>query len=113
MLVHPNCHLGKSDITNTVSIPDRKINLVTYLGEVWGFERKNNGWKHMIFIVTLPVRMANTRKEKETTDHCYLAAPRPTLGHYRGESLTHPMLITAFYIFDPKVTGSLVTRLVP
>ena len=45
--------------------------------------------------------------------NCYLAAPRPTLGHYRGDSLTHPMLITAFYIFDPKVTGSLVTRLGP
>ena len=45
--------------------------------------------------------------------NCYLAAPRPTLGHYRGDSLTHPMLITAFfYIFDP-VTGSLVTRLGP
>ena len=43
----------------------------------------------------------------------YLAAPRPTLGHYRGDSLTHPMLIIASYIFDPKVTGSLVTRLDP
>ena len=45
--------------------------------------------------------------------NCYLAAPRPTLGHYRGDSLTHPMLITAFYIFDPRVTGSLVARLGP
>ena len=27
------------------------------------------------------------------------------------EGLTHPMLITAFYIFDPRVTGSLLTRL--
>ena len=45
--------------------------------------------------------------------NCYLAAPWPTLGHYRGDSLTHPMLITAFYIFNPKVTGSLVTRLGP
>ena len=26
--------------------------------------------------------------------NCYLAAPQPTLGHYRGGSLTHPMLIT-------------------
>ena len=43
----------------------------------------------------------------------YLAAPRPTLGHYRGDSFTHPMLITAFYIFGPKVTGSLVARLGP
>ena len=40
--------------------------------------------------------------------NCYLAAPRPALGHYRGGSLIHPMLITVFYIFDPKVTGSLV-----
>ena len=27
--------------------------------------------------------------------NCYLAAQRPTLGHYLGGSLTHPMLITA------------------
>ena len=26
--------------------------------------------------------------------NCYLAAPWPTLGHYRGGSFTHPMLIT-------------------
>ena len=26
--------------------------------------------------------------------NCYLAAPRLTLGHYRGGNLTHPMLIT-------------------
>ena len=46
--------------------------------------------------------------------NCYLAAPRPTLGHYQGDSLTHPMLITAFfYIFGPEVTGSLVARLGP
>ena len=33
--------------------------------------------------------------------------PQPILDHYRGDSLTHPMLITAFWYFDPKVTGSL------
>ena len=27
---------------------------------------------------------------------CYLAAPRPTLGHSQGDSFTNPMLITAF-----------------
>ena len=27
--------------------------------------------------------------------NCYWAAPQPTLGHYRGDSLTHPILITA------------------
>ena len=45
--------------------------------------------------------------------NCYLAAPRPTSGHYRGDSLTHPMLITAFYILNPRVTRSLVVRLDP
>ena len=45
--------------------------------------------------------------------NCCLVAPRPTSGHYRGDNLTHPMLITAFYIFDPRVTGSLVARLGP
>ena len=29
--------------------------------------------------------------------NCYLAAPRQILGHYRGDSLTHPMLITAVF----------------
>ena len=28
--------------------------------------------------------------------NCYLAVPRPTLGHSRGDSLTNPMSITAF-----------------
>ena len=36
--------------------------------------------------------------------NCCLAAPRQTLDHYREDSLTHPMLIIAFYIFGPKVT---------
>ena len=44
--------------------------------------------------------------------NCYLAAPRLTLGHSQEDSLTNPMLITAlFNYFDPKLTGSLVTRL--
>ena len=34
---------------------------------------------------------------------CYLDAPRPILGHYRGDSLTHAMLITLLSIkFQPK-----------
>ena len=46
--------------------------------------------------------------------NCYLAAPRPTLGHYLRGSLTHPILVTTFFrIFDPEVTGSLLTRLGP
>ena len=31
--------------------------------------------------------------------NCYLAIPRPTLGHSPGDSLTNPMLITAFLQF--------------
>ena len=34
--------------------------------------------------------------------NCYLAAQQPTLGHYQGDSLTHPMLITAFLQFQPE-----------
>ena len=34
---------------------------------------------------------------------CYLAAPRPTLDHFQGGSLTNPMLITTFFfLFRPK-----------
>ena len=34
--------------------------------------------------------------------NCYLAVPRPTLGHSRGDSLTNPMLITAFSTIQPE-----------
>ena len=32
----------------------------------------------------------------------YLAAQQPTLGHYQEDSLTHPLLITAFLQFWPE-----------
>ena len=34
--------------------------------------------------------------------YCYLAAPWPTLGHYREDSLAHSMLITALFTFRPE-----------
>ena len=34
---------------------------------------------------------------------CYLAAQRPTLGHSQEDSLTKPMLITAFVHVRPEV----------
>ena len=34
--------------------------------------------------------------------NCYLADPRPTSGHSRGDSLTNPMLIAAFYPIRPE-----------
>ena len=38
-------------------------------------------------------------KDEEMDDlfNCCLTAPQPTLGHCQGGSLTHPMLITAFF----------------
>ena len=33
---------------------------------------------------------------------CYLAAPQPTLGPYRGDRLTNPMIIIAFLLFWPE-----------
>ena len=43
----------------------------------------------------------------------YLAAPRSTLSRHWENTLTHPMLITVFYLFDPRVTGKLAMRLGP
>ena len=40
--------------------------------------------------------------EKVILFNCYFAVPRPTLGHYRGDSLTHAMLITAFLHIRPE-----------
>ena len=34
--------------------------------------------------------------------NCYLVVPRPTLGHSQGDSLTNPMLITAFVHIRPE-----------
>ena len=41
----------------------------------------------------------------------YWAALKPTLGHWGEDSLTRPMLITTYIWFDPRIIGSLVTRL--
>ena len=31
-----------------------------------------------------------------------MAIPRPTLDHYQGDCLTHPILLTGYYLFQPK-----------
>ena len=41
--------------------------------------------------------------------NCYLADPRPTLGHSQGDSLTNPMLIAAFYLIRPEGQGALIS----
>ena len=52
--------------------------------------------------------------KEETFFICYFAAPRLPLGDYRGDNLSHPMLITAcMTIFDPTFSESLVTRFYP
>ena len=38
-----------------------------------------------------------------TYKHKSLVAPRPTLGHSLGDSLIHPMFITAILLVQPKV----------
>ena len=40
-------------------------------------------------------------KTKYIFFNCYLAVSRPTLGHSQGDSLTNPMLITAFVQVRP------------
>ena len=59
--------------------------------------RLQNLWRHhrRCYIIKVPFMF-------------FLTAIWPTLGDCWGDSLTHPMLITAVYVFD-KVTGSLVT----
>ena len=34
---------------------------------------------------------------------CYLTVPEPPFGHFQGDSLTNPMLITAFVHVRPEV----------
>ena len=41
--------------------------------------------------------------------NCYLAFPKPALGHYQGVSLSNPVLITA--ILTLEVHGNLIARL--
>ena len=67
--------------------------------------------KYLEYILVVLSLITPIETKKVFFISCYLAGPQSILGHYQGDSLNHPMLITAFYIFDPKVTGSLVTRL--
>ena len=41
----------------------------------------------------------------------YLAAPRTNLGHGQGEKLPKSIITIAFFLLDPKLSRSLVTRL--
>ena len=55
---------------------------------------------------------SSTLRNIRITFFIYDLATRPTLGHYQGDSSTHPMLINAFLSgFDPEVTVTLITRL--
>ena len=41
---------------------------------------------------------------REKFFNCYLAVPRPTLGHFRGDSFINPMLITAFSTISTRMS---------
>ena len=68
---------------------------------------KSNDDKCSQYVVTTTLNHQNIKNHPERIYifyffNCYLAAPRPTSGHYRGDSLTHPMLITAFLHIRPE-----------
>ena len=50
----------------------------------------------------LKLNLTHSTKQKSTFFNCYLAVPRSTLDHSRRDSLTNPMLITAFVQFRHK-----------
>ena len=61
------------------------------------------GASNFLFVLNLKKEMAKLKLMSFFFFfNCYLAAPRPTLGHYRGDSLTHPILITAFLHIRPE-----------
>ena len=47
-------------------------------------------------LMDVPVILHTATSNDNYKCNCYLAAPRPTLGHSQGDSLTNPMLITVF-----------------
>ena len=54
-----------------------------------------------IFFLKL-IEVGNRNFSNNFFCNCFLAAPGPTLDHYRGGSLNHPMLITAFLHIRPE-----------
>ena len=96
-----------------IELPHLKIsvNIPKFLGYIY---KKMVLFYKNILIYNLLIKLNSKNQSfKKKIFNCYLAAPWPTLGHYQGGSLIHPMLITVFYIFDPKVTRSLITRFGP
>ena len=66
--------------------------------------------KHKDF--QFPIIIESKASKCETFFIFCFAALRPTVGHYQRDSLTYPILITAFSQFSAsKVTRSLVMRL--
>ena len=59
------------------------------------------------------MQKVDTRETNDFFVICYLAAQRPISGHYREDSPTNLMLITAVCDIGPEFTGDLVTMLRP
>ena len=56
-----------------------------------------------------------TKRSRMTMNYFFkmlFSCPMISLGHYQGGNLTHSMLLLYFYIFDPKITRSLVAIIV-
>ena len=61
-----------------------------WTGDLWGIPLIRKG---------LALSGQITKMLHEKMDFmCYLAVPQPNLGRFRGDRLTNPMLITAFFI---------------
>ena len=83
-----------------------KENIITKLQKLYSPPRNSQaGNKSPALFVKKPLctgDLSPTRKifierpDRVIFFNFYLASPRPTLSHYRGDSLTHPMLVTAF-----------------
>ena len=94
-------HLEKTNHTIPRKRPDRQEDRRFTEGQTDPFSRTlpatGGGLKKKI----LPKSFCLVLLQK-TFFNCYLAAPRPTLGHSQGDSLTNPMLITVFVHIRPE-----------
>ena len=97
-----NKFLDKSLIYKTYdeSVSKNDIDVKIVLA-IWHNKQNNQAqpwWRH-VWILFDNIKKDSHEIREKNFFNCYLATPRQTLGHYREESLTHAMLITAFTLF--------------
>ena len=69
----------------------------------------NNGMPHTLKIHQYLSLLSSNTKNKHFFIHC-LIAQRPNLNHFRGQTITHPISITEYCLFQPDVTRSPAIR---